>query len=65
MTPSGFACRGLDPDKAIETLDRADPRGRIEEPADVADVIGFLVSGQARHIAADPVEVTGAKPISD
>lgn len=64
MIRSGFERRGLDPDKAIEELNRTVPLGRIAEPEDIADVIAFLASDQARYIAGETVEVTGAKPVS-
>ncbi|CDH79543.1 SDR family NAD(P)-dependent oxidoreductase [Pseudomonas aeruginosa] len=64
MIRTGFARRGLDPDKAIEELNRTVPLGRIAEPEDIADVIAFLASNEARYIAAETLEVTGAKPVS-
>lgn len=64
MIRSGFERRGLDPQKAIEELNRTVPLGRIAEPEDIADVIAFLASDQARYIAAETLEVTGAKPVS-
>lgn len=64
MIRSGFERRGLDPDKAIKELNKTVPLGRIAEPEDIADVIAFLASDQARYIAGECVEVTGAKPVS-
>lgn len=64
MIRSGFERRGLDPDKAVEELNKTVPLGRIAEPEDIADVIAFLASDQARYIAGTCVEVTGAKPVS-
>ena len=64
MIRSGFERRGLDPDKAIAELNKTVPLGRIAEPEDIADVIAFLASDQARYIAGETVEVTGAKPVS-
>ncbi|MFV0437844.1 MAG: SDR family NAD(P)-dependent oxidoreductase [Desulfopila sp.] len=64
MIRSGFERRGLDPDRAIEELNKTVPLGRIAEPEDIADVIAFLASEQARYIAGETVEVTGAKPVS-
>ena len=64
MIRSGFERRGLDPDKAIEELNKTVPLGRIAEPEDIADVIAFLASEQACYIAGECVEVTGAKPVS-
>lgn len=64
MIRSGFERRGLDSDKAIEELNKTVPLGRIAEPEDIADVIAFLASDQARYIAGECIEVTGAKPVS-
>ncbi|UFH50069.1 SDR family NAD(P)-dependent oxidoreductase [Pseudomonas sp. KNUC1026] len=64
MIRTGFERRGLDPDKAIQELNKTVPLGRIAEPEDIADVIAFLASDQARYIAAETLEVTGAKPVS-
>ncbi len=64
MLRSGFERRGLDPDSAIEALNETVPIGRVAEPQDIADVIAFLASDQARYIAGETVEVTGAKPVS-
>lgn len=64
MIRSGFERRGLDPEKAIEELNKTVPLGRIAEPEDIADVIAFLASDQARYIAGECIEVTGAKPVS-
>ncbi|MDI3326275.1 SDR family oxidoreductase [Pontibacterium granulatum] len=64
MIRSGFERRGLDPDKAIDELNKTVPLGRIAEPEDIADAIAFLASDEARYIAGETVEVTGAKPVS-
>ncbi|MBO3273695.1 SDR family NAD(P)-dependent oxidoreductase [Pseudomonas schmalbachii] len=64
MIRTGFERRGLDPDKAVEELNRTVPLGRIAEPEDIADVIAFLASDQARYIAGATLDVTGAKPVS-
>lgn len=64
MIRSGFERRGLDPDQAVEELNRSVPLGRIAEPEDIADVIAFLASDEARYIAGETLEVTGAKPVS-
>ena len=39
-----------DPDAAIAAVDAAHPLGRIAEPAEVASVIAFLLSDQARAV---------------
>lgn len=63
MLRTGFAKRGLDPDKAIQQLNESVPLGRIAEPEDIADVIYFLASDQARYVAGATVEVGGAKAV--
>ena len=63
MLRTGFKIRGLDPDKAIDTLNATVPLGRIAEPEDIADVIAFLASADARYIAGECVEVSGAKAV--
>jgi NAD(P)-dependent dehydrogenase (short-subunit alcohol dehydrogenase family) len=64
MIRTGFERRGLDPDKAVQELNKTVPLGRIAEPEDIADVIAFLASDQSRYIAGETIEVTGAKPVS-
>jgi len=64
MLRSGFERRGLDPDKAVEELNKSVPLGHIAEPEEIADVIAFLASDQARYIAGACLDVTGAKPVS-
>jgi len=63
MLRSGFAIRGINPDTAVEELGKTVPLGRIAEPEDIADVIAFLASNDARYICGETVEVTGAKPV--
>ena len=63
MLRSGFERRGLDPERAIEELNRTVPLGHIAEPEEIADVMAFLASDEARYIAGETVEVTGAKPV--
>jgi len=64
MIRTGFAVRGLDPERAIEELNRSVPLGRIAEPEDIADVVLFLASDEARYICGALVEVNGGKPVS-
>ena len=63
MLRSGFEVRGINPDTAVEELGKTVPLGRIAEPGDIADVIAFLASNDARYICGETVEVTGAKPV--
>jgi NAD(P)-dependent dehydrogenase (short-subunit alcohol dehydrogenase family) len=64
MIRTGFETRGLDPDKAIDQLNESVPLGRIAEPEDIADVIAFLASDDARYICGALLEVNGGKPVS-
>ena len=63
MLRTGFKIRNLDPDKAIEHLNATVPLGRIAEPEDIADVIAFLASDEARYIAGECIEISGAKAV--
>jgi len=64
MLRSGFADRGLAPEAAIAMLDATVPLGRIAQPGDIADVVCFLVSSQARYVCGALIEVHGGKPVS-
>ena len=63
MIRTGFATRGLDPDRAIEDLNASVPLGRIAEPEDIADVVLFLASDRARYMCGALVEVNGGKSV--
>ncbi len=64
MLRTGFAKRGFDPDDAIAELDATVPLGRIAQPEDIADVIAFLASDEARYMCGALVEVNGGKPVT-
>ena len=59
MLRSGFERRGIDPRKGIEELGKTVPLGHVAEPREIADVIAFLASQDARYICGETVEVTG------
>lgn len=63
MLRTGFATRGLDPDTAIADLNASVPLGRIAAPEDIADVIAFLASDDARYVCGALLEVNGGKPV--
>ena len=63
MIRSGFKTRGLNPDKAVEELNKSIPLGRIAQPKDIVDVILFLLSDESRYMCGSLVEVNGAKPV--
>ena len=64
MLRSGFARRGIDPDKGIEELGKTVPIGHVAEPREIADVIAFLASSDSRYVCGETIEVSGAKPVS-
>lgn len=63
MIRTGFEMRGLDPAQAIQELNASVPLGRIAEPDDIADVVVFLASDQARYICGALLEVNGGKVV--
>ena len=64
MLRTGLAICGFDPDHAVEELKPSVPLGRIAEPNDIADVVTFLASEEARYICGALVEVNGGKPVA-
>ncbi len=64
MLRSGFEVRGLDPGSAVADLNQTVPLGRIAQPEDIADVVVFLCTEQARYMCGSLVEVNGGKPVS-
>ncbi len=63
MLRSGFKARGLDPQTAIESLNKSVPLRRIATPFDIAKVILFLASDEASYMCGSLVEVNGGKPV--
>ncbi|MEM7427516.1 MAG: SDR family oxidoreductase [Pseudomonadota bacterium] len=63
MLRTGFEIRGLDPQTAVSELGATVPLGRIAQPEDIADVILFLASDEARYMCGALVEVNGGKPV--
>ena len=63
MIRTGFEIRGLDPEAAIDALNASVPLGRIAQPEDIADVVAFLASEDARYICGALIEVNGGKPV--
>lgn len=64
MIRSGFEIRGLEADDAIEELNRSVPIGHIAEPEEIADVVLFLASNEARYVCGALIEVNGGKPVT-
>ncbi len=63
MLQSGFLRRGIDPSRGLEELGKTVPLGRVAEPDEIADVIAFLASDDARYVCGATLEVSGAKPV--
>jgi NAD(P)-dependent dehydrogenase (short-subunit alcohol dehydrogenase family) len=51
--------RGMTPEEVQNEMVTLTPLGRIEEPEDVADVVAFLASDEARFMTGQAVNVTG------
>ena len=51
--------RGVSHDRVVADYIAQTPLGRLEEPEDVADVVVFLCSDQARFMTGQGVNVTG------
>ncbi|MGB1208136.1 MAG: SDR family NAD(P)-dependent oxidoreductase, partial [Paracoccaceae bacterium] len=64
MLRTGFEMRGFDPATAIATLGTTVPLGRVALPEDIADVVVFLASDQARYICGALIEVNGGKSVA-
>ena len=64
MLRTGFIQRGFNPVSAIAELNKTVPIGRIAEPEDIADVVLFLASDEARYMCGSLVEVNGGKAVS-
>ena len=63
MLRSGFSARGIDPETAIDNLNRSVPLGHIAQPEEIADVVLFLASDQSRYMCGALLEVNGGKPV--
>ena len=61
MLRTGFSRRGIDPEIAIRELGKSVPIGHVAEPGEIADVIAFLASHDARYVCGETIEVSGAK----
>ncbi|OED39912.1 short-chain dehydrogenase [Chromatiales bacterium (ex Bugula neritina AB1)] len=64
MLRTGFELRGLNADTAISQLNQSVPLGRIANATDIADVIAFLASDEARYLCGSLVEVNGGKAVA-
>lgn len=63
MLRTGFERRGFDPETAIAELGKTVPIGHVASPEEIADVIVFLASDEARYMCGSLIEVNGGKPV--
>ncbi len=63
MLRSGFEIRGLNAEDGIKKLNESVPLGRIADPKDIADVILFLASDDARYLCGALIEAHGGKAV--
>jgi 3-oxoacyl-[acyl-carrier protein] reductase len=59
MTAATAERLGLSPEDAAKAVAERTPLRRIAQPADIASVIAFLASEEARHITGQTIYVTG------
>jgi 3-oxoacyl-[acyl-carrier protein] reductase len=59
MTAATAARLGMAPEDAARAMAERTPLRRVAEPEDIASVIAFLVSEDARHITGETIYVTG------
>ena len=48
----------------MDELNASVPLGRIAEPEDIADVVAFLASDDARYMCGALVEISGGKAVA-
>ena len=53
------AMRGISPEEVMAGYINGTPLGRVAEPADIADVIGFLISDHSRYMTGASVTNSG------
>jgi 3-oxoacyl-[acyl-carrier protein] reductase len=61
MTRATAVRMGLDPDEFVAAGAAATPLGRVAQPEDIASVIAFLASEDARHMVGQTLYVHGGK----
>jgi 3-oxoacyl-[acyl-carrier protein] reductase len=59
MTAAAAARLGMEPAEAARAMAEQTPLRRVAEPGDIASVIAFLASDDARHITGETIYVTG------
>lgn len=53
------AMRGISPEDVMAGYINGTPLGRVAEPADIADLIGFLISDRSRYMTGASVTISG------
>ena len=61
MTAATAERMGLDPEEMVAAAAAATPIGRVAQPEDIAAVIAFLASEDARHIVGQTIYVHGGR----
>ncbi|MGQ0632914.1 MAG: SDR family NAD(P)-dependent oxidoreductase [Sporichthyaceae bacterium] len=61
MTAATAVRMGLDPQEFVDAAAAATPIGRVAQPEDIAAVIAFLASEDARHVVGQTIYVHGGK----
>ncbi len=61
MTAASAVRMGLDPQEFVDAAAAVTPIGRVAQPEDIAAVIAFLASEDARHIVGQTIYVHGGK----
>lgn len=59
MTAATATRMGITPEEMIEAAEKAIPLRRVAQPEDIAAVIAFLVSEDARHVTGQTIYVNG------
>jgi NAD(P)-dependent dehydrogenase (short-subunit alcohol dehydrogenase family) len=55
------AARGITPEEALQMLTRANPRGKLIQPAEVAAAVGWLCSPDASAMTGQAIAVAGGE----
>ena len=58
ITMTGWVTRNIDQER-LETMKQAAPLGRAAQPEDIAGVVAFLCSDDARHVTGQVISASG------
>ncbi len=64
MLRDRLAAQGQDPETALQELKASAPLGRVASAREIADVVLFLASDQARYLCGTLIEAHGGKPVT-